>query len=156
MPYDVAWAIHALYAVPPEELGEGVVRMAAVLRPGGLGVVAQATSRSHYLVLYDAYRAAHAPTATPFTTAERVDAALRAAGAQPERRTLAYRTEGDDRAVVEGFLQRCLFDDSLALDAMLAPGPHGDELAAYLDGCRRGDRWTFEHEVDLLTWDATG
>lgn len=155
-PYDVAWAIHALYAVPPDGLEEGARRMAGAIRPGGLGVVAQATSRSHYLVLYDAYRASHAPAATPFTTAEQVDATLRAADARPERRTLAYRTESDDRAVVEGFLQRCLFDGSLGLDAMLAPGPNGDELATYLAGCLCGGRWTFEHEVHLLTWDATG
>jgi hypothetical protein len=57
---------------------------------------------------------------------------------------------------MEGFLQRCLFDDSLTLDAMVAPGSHGDELAAYITGCRLGDRWSFEHEVHLLTWDANG
>jgi hypothetical protein len=39
---------------------------------------------------------------------------------------------------------------------MVAPGSHGDELAAYITGCRLGDRWSFEHEVHLLTWDANG
>ena len=78
--YDVAWATHALYALPPAELAAGVAKMVAALRPGGFGVVAQASSRSHYLTFYDAYRASFAPDATPYTDAEGVAAALRAPG----------------------------------------------------------------------------
>lgn len=75
--YDVAWATHALYALPPAELAAGVARMVAALRPGGFGAVAQASSRSHYLTFYDAYRASFAPEATPYTDAEGVTEALR-------------------------------------------------------------------------------
>ena len=80
-PYDVAWATHALYAVPPSLLGEGLRRMNGALRAGGLGAVGQATSRSHYLRVYDAYRASHAPEATPYTSAEGVADGLRGLGA---------------------------------------------------------------------------
>ncbi len=76
-PYDVAWATHALYAVPPSLLGEGLRRMNGALRAGGLGAVGQATSRSHYLRVYEAYRSSHAPEATPYTSAEGVADALR-------------------------------------------------------------------------------
>ncbi len=151
-PYDAAWAVHALYAVPPEMLGEGLRRMSAVIRPGGLGMVAQATAHSHYLRVYEAYRAAHAPGVTPFTTAEHVVDELWTLGADLDMEVITYRTVSDDTAVVEGFLQRCLFDDTITLDRMLAPGPGGDQLAGYLDGCRDGDRWSFGHEVFLLTW----
>lgn len=151
-PYDVAWAVHALYAVPPALLGEGLRRMGAVLRAGGLGMVAQATSHSHYLRVYEAYRAAHAPAATPYTSGEQVADELWALGAELDVEVITYRTTSDDSRIVEGFLQRCLFDETISLERMLASGPGGDQLAAYLAGCRDGDHWTFTHEVFLLTW----
>lgn len=146
-PYDVVWAVHALYAVPPDQLGAGLARMRAAVRPGGLGMVAQATARSHYLRVYEAYRAEH--QATPFTSADDVVAGLRGLGVEPQVRLLHYRTGSADRAVVEGFLQRCLFDDSLPLAGMEARGP----LADYLAGCRDATgAYAFEHEVALVTW----
>jgi SAM-dependent methyltransferase len=151
-PYDVAWATHALYAVPPALLADGLARMHAVLRPGGLGVVAQATSTSHYLAVYEAYRASHAPDATPYTTAEQVADGLRAAGADVQVQDIRYRTGTSDQRVAEGFLQRCLFDDAISMEAMTAPGPNGDELAAFLAGCREADGWSFTHHVHLITW----
>jgi SAM-dependent methyltransferase len=148
--YDVAWATHALYAVPPAELGAGVARMVAALRPGGFGAVAQASARSHYLAFYEAYRAAHAPGVTPYTDAESVAAALRAAGARVRVQALGYRTGSTDRAVVEGFLQRCAFDDTVSLGRMESDGPLGE----YLEGCRGpGGRYTFTHEAHLMTWE---
>lgn len=151
-PYDVAWATHALYAVPPARLGEGLRRMHGALRAGGLGAVGHATSRSHYLRVYDAYRAAHAPGATPYTSAEEIAAGLRDLGVVPDVQVLIYETGTDDPQTAELFLQRCLFDDTLSLADMCAAGPHGDALAVYLAGCRDGDRWTFSHEVHLMTW----
>jgi len=148
--YDVAWATHALYALPPAQLRAGVARMVAALRPGGFGVVAQACARSHYLAFYEAYRATYAPGVTPYTDAEGVAAALRAAGARVDVQVLPYRTGSDDRAVVEGFLQRCAFDDTVPLEAMEAEGP----LAEYLAGCRDASgRYTFTHEAHLMTWE---
>ncbi len=147
--YDVAWATHALYALPPAELGAGVAKMVAALRPGGFGAVAQASSRSHYLTFYDAYCTSFAPDATPYTDAEDVAAALRAAGARVEIQVLPYRTGTSDRAVAEGFLQRCAFDDAVSLDQMEA----SEVLGAYLAGCRGIDgAYEFQHEAHLITW----
>jgi SAM-dependent methyltransferase len=147
--YDVAWATHALYALPPGELGAGAARMVAALRPGGFGAVAQASSRSHYLAFYEAYRPAFAPDVAPYTDAEGVADALRAAGADIEVQVLSYRTGSADRAVVEGFLQRCAFDDTVSLERMESTEP----LAAYLAGCRAPDgSYEFRHEAHLITW----
>jgi SAM-dependent methyltransferase len=147
--YDVAWAMHALYALPPAELRAGVARMAAALRPGGFGVVAQAGAGSHYLRFYEAYRATFAPDATPYTDAEGVADALRGCGADVGVQVLRYRTRSRDRAVVEGFLQRCAFDGAVSLDRMESTGPLADHLA----GCRGDDgAWSFDHEVHVLTW----
>jgi SAM-dependent methyltransferase len=150
--YDVAWATHALYALPPNQLRAGVERMVAALRPGGFGVVAQASSRSHYLAFYEAYRATFAPDATPYTDAEGVADALRECGALVGVQVLPYRTGTGDRAVVEGFLQRCAFDDTVPLERMEAEGP----LAEYLAGCREPDgSYAFTHEAHLMTWART-
>lgn len=147
--YDVAWATHALYALPPAELAAGVAKMVAALRPGGFGAVAQASSRSHYLTFYDAYRASFAPDATPYTDAEGVASALRAAGAPVEVQTLHYRTGTSDRAVAEGFLQRCAFDDAVSLEQMET----SEVLGTYLAGCRGPDgAYDFQHEAHLITW----
>jgi SAM-dependent methyltransferase len=144
--YDVVWATHALYAVPPEELDAAAERFVAALAPGGLGFVAQATSASHYLVFYDAFRAG-VRDATPYTTGEQVRDALVRAGADVRDQRVTYRTTSSDRSVVEGFLQRCAFDDSVGLEEMEAAPVLGD----YLASCRGCDgSWTFEHEAALL------
>ena len=144
-PYDVVWATHALYALPVDELPVAAGRFLSALAPGGLGVVAQATSTSHYLAFYDAYRAGIAPV-TPYTSAEQVRDALTDAGADVREQRIRYTTGTSDRAIAEGFLQRCAFDDAVTLEQMESAPILGD----YLAGCRDGDRWTFEHEVALL------
>jgi SAM-dependent methyltransferase len=144
--YDVVWATHALYALPPDELGEAAERLLAAMAPGSLGVVAQATSRSHYLRFYDAYRAGVAE-ATPYTTAEDVRDALVAAGADVRDQRITYRTGTDDRGILEGFLQRCAFDDSVTLEEMEAAPVLGDYLASCRDD---GGTYTFSHEAALL------
>lgn len=125
--------------------------MVAALRPGGFGAVAQACATSHYLAFYDAYRAAFAPQATAYSTAEQVASALRAAGAAVAVAALPYRTGSADRAVVEGFLQRCAFDDTVSLERMESTAP----LAHYLASCRDGTGgYQFDHEAHLITWEA--
>ena len=144
--YDVAWATHALYALPPDELAAGLARMAAALRPGGVGGGAQATSRSPYPAVYEAHR----PPVPPPVAAEGVTAALRSAGADVTVQVLHYRTGSSDRAVVEGFLRRCAFDDTVSLKQMETREP----LAGYLSGCRAADgSYEFRHEVHLITWE---
>ena len=148
--YDLAWATHALYALPPADLAAGVAKMVGALRPSGFGVVAQASSVSHYLVFYEAYRADFAPDATPYTDAEGVADALRAAGADIEVDVLRYRTGTSDRKVVEGFLQRCAFDDAVSHEKM----ENSETLGTYLAGCRGPDgAYEFQHEAHLITWE---
>lgn len=144
--YDVVWATHALYALPPEELDVAAQRFVAALAPGGLGLVAQATSTSHYLAFYDAFRAG-LKNATPYTSAEQVRDALVGAGADVRDQRITYRTGSADRAVIEGFLQRCAFDDSVSLDQM----EEAPVLGEYLASCRDDSgAYTFEHEAALL------
>jgi SAM-dependent methyltransferase len=148
--FDVAWATHALYAVPPDEIGAGIARMVAALRPGGFGAVVHATTASHYLRFAEAFRAAFAAASVPFTSAEQVVDALTAAGVTPHVETIRYEVGHPDRAVVEGFLQRCVFDDSVSLERMEAEGAVG----TYLAGCLGEDGYRFTQAVDVITWEV--
>ena len=145
-PYDVVWATHALYALPAAELAHAADRFVGALRPGGLGFVAHATTRSHYLAFYDAYRAGIGDR-TPYTSAEQIADALRGAGASVRTEVITYSTGTENRAVAEGFLQRCAFDDSTSLTQMESAPVLGDYLARCRD---EAGRYSFDHEVMLL------
>jgi SAM-dependent methyltransferase len=151
-PYDVVWATHALYALPAAELADGVGAFTRALAPGGLGFVAHASSEAHYLRFYEAFLADFRDgQGTPYTSSEQVAEAFAASGAQVERRRIAYAGELalDDRATVEGYLQRCAFDDGVPLAAMEAAPTLGPYLAARRD--EAAGRWRFPQQVDLLT-----
>ena len=144
--YDVVWATHALYALPPDQLDVAAARFVGAMAPGGLGFVAQATAASHYLAFYDAFRSG-VRDATPYSTGEQVRDALRRTGAEVRDQRVTYRTSSSDRRVVEGFLQRCAFDDSVTLEQMEAAPVLGD----YLASCRDADgTYSFDHEAARL------
>jgi SAM-dependent methyltransferase len=145
--YDVVWAVHALYALPAAELPAGVEAFLRAIAPDGLGFVAHATRAAHYLAFYQAYLAGHRPGGTPYTDAEAVIAAFRDAGATVDVQSIAYEQVIDDDAVLEGFLQRCLFDSALTLAEMRRDATLGAYLAARRD--ERG-RARFRQEVAML------
>ena len=146
--YDVVWATHALYALPLDELDVAAERFVAAIAPGGLGFIAQASATSHYLAFYDAYRAGipEASGVAPFTTGEQVRDSIIAAGAEVREQRVRYTTSTNDRAVAQGFLQRCAFDDTVSLAQMEA----APVLGQYLAECENDGTWTFEHEAVLL------
>ncbi|MBE7187105.1 class I SAM-dependent methyltransferase [Jatrophihabitans endophyticus] len=145
-PYDVVWATHALYALPPDQLDDAAGRFVGAVREGGIGLVAHATEASHYLAFDAAFRAGIRER-TPYLTAEQVRDALASHGAQVQTQTLRYTSGTADRRTAEGFLQRCAFDDSVTLDEMESAPVVGD----YLARCRTDDGgYVFEHEVLLL------
>lgn len=145
--YDVVWAVHALYALPEAELAEGVAAFLRAIAPDGFGFVAHATRSAHYLAFYDAYLASFKPGGTPYTSAEAVAGAFRDAGAHVVVQPLAYEQVIEDEAVLEGFLQRCLFDSELTLEAMR----QDERLGAYLTA-RRDDsgRSRFQQDVSMI------
>jgi len=156
-PYDVVWAVHALYALPVAELPAGVERFGAAIAPGGFGFVAHAARASHYLRFYedflDDFRGGEG---TPYTSSEEIIAAFTEAGAADRLQIVRIDYHGEaplsERATVEGYLQRCAFDDSISLEEMEA----GERLGPYLAACRDEDtgRWRFGQHVDLVLIDA--
>ena len=133
--YDIAWATHALYCVPAAELEEGLARMCSALAPDGFGFVAQGLRNGHYVGFYDQYLASMADGhGTPYSDGAQVETALKNLGMQVRTRVLEYTTvvPADRTELLESYLQRCAFDDTLSLDEMLLRQP----LAGYLASCR--------------------
>lgn len=144
-PYDIVWATHALYAVPLAELDVAMERFLGAI--GGTGFIANAVADSHYIRFYRAFLDSfHGGVGEAYRTGDEIAASLRRLGAKVILREIRYMQTSDDDVVVEGYLQRCAFDDTVSLDAMRATAP----LAAYLEGCRTGDRWRFEQRVALI------
>jgi len=150
-PFDVVWATHALYSLTPSAVRAATARMLAALAPGGALLIAQGSREGHYLRFYrlflDDLRDGRG---TLYAASEDLAAALRGCGADPHTVRLAYDHTAplDNADTVEGYLQRCAFDDTVSLREMMAT-PH---LGAYLRGCRdeAAGVWRFHHEVEAL------
>lgn len=74
---------------------------------------------------------------------------LRRLGATVETEVIRYHNGApvSERMRVEGYLQRCVFDDSVSLAQML----DDPSLAPYLNGCLIDDEWRFAQTVHLMT-----
>jgi len=145
--YDVVWAVHALYALPEAELKQGVTAFLGAIAPDGFGFVAHATRSAHYLAFYGAYLSRFKHRGTPYASAEAVVSAFRDVGAHVEVQPLYYEQVIDDDAVLEGFLQRCVFDSELSLAAMRQDEVLGAYLAARRDAAGRS---RFGQDVSMI------
>jgi hypothetical protein len=150
-PFDVVWATHALYSLTPAAVRAATARMLAALAPDGALLIAQGSRKGHYLRFYrhflDDLRDGQG---TLYAASEDIAEALRACGADPHAVRLSYdhTTALENAITVEGYLQRCAFDDSVSLQEMMT-APH---LGAYLRDCRdeAAGLWRFHQEVDVL------
>lgn len=150
-PWDVVWATHALYALEPAVLSAAMARFAAATAPGGLAFLAQGSVDSFYLQVYAAFlEGVRGGAGTPYLASEDLIAELRAQGHAPEVRRLAYDhvVDARDESVLEGYLQRCLFDDTLSLTEMLAAPVLGPYLTARHDAA--AGLYRFHQEVDCV------
>lgn len=149
-PWDVVWATHALYALDPAQLTAAVARYRAAVRPTGFAFLAQGASDGHYLRVYAAFLEGVRPEGTPYVSSDDLIAELRAQGAEPAVRRLSYDhvIPAADTALLEGYLHRCLFDDTIPLAELLAAPVLGDYLAAQLDDA--AGVYRFHQEVDCV------
>lgn len=145
--YDVVWATHALYALPPSELADGLKKFIGAIAPQGSGFIAHACNDAHYLSFYRMYLdSVKKGEGTPYTNAEQVEQALQTLGAQCQSRDISYVATAVDDGAVEGYLQRCLFDDSLSLQDML----RDPVMGPYLKDCRSASGWQFRQRVKMI------
>lgn len=149
--FDIAWATHALYAVPSGELRAGLERYLHALsrQPKGTGFIAHASDQAHYLRFYQHFlEAFRGGAGEPYVSAEQILSTLDDLGVSYEHRQIAYENGAPtaQQAVIEGYLQRCVFDDSVSLSQML----EHPQTGAYLRGCVKGDDWRFSQKVSLI------
>lgn len=151
--FQVLWATHALYCVPPCELELAVDKMLAALEPSGLGFIAHASQQSHYIQFHDHYlQSQPSGRAEPFSTGEQLLDVFQAKVDKAELQCWHIDYQGrldlNDRDTAQRYLQRCLFDDTLSLDEMLADQHMGDHLRSCID--RSGGIWRFPQRVCLI------
>lgn len=145
--FDIVWATHALYALPAAELQLALERFMHAL--AGTGVIAHACEDAHYLRFYRHFLDAfHGGKGTPYTSAEQVAAMLERMGVAFQSEEIVYENRAPQTECrrVQGYLQRCVFDDAVDLAQMLAHPTTG----AYLERCRREGEWRFAQRVLLL------
>ncbi|MGI3211757.1 class I SAM-dependent methyltransferase [Roseovarius tibetensis] len=147
--YDIVWATHALYAVPAKDLPKAAAQFCAAIGPGGRGVIAHSAAAGHYVEFHRRYLEAFGEAdAAPYISAEDLAAALRAAGATVASTEVRYDSVAgpDATDAVEGYLQRCVFDESVPLAKMQATAP----VAEWLAGCHGDSGWRFPQIVHLM------
>ena len=152
-PYPVVWATHALYCIPPNQLGQALERMLLSTDPRGFGFIAHASKSAHYLRFHDLYLdSSFTAAAEPYCSAEQVLDSLRIRLAPTQLHFNVIDYEGSvelgDHETVERYRQRCLFDDQLTLDQMLAD----ERLGAYLRDCMDSvaGKWRFPQQTFLI------
>ena len=156
-PWDVVWATHALYALDPAKLDAAVARYLAARAPHGVSFLAQGSRDGHYLRVYDAFlTGVRGGEGTPYVASEDLIDAMRGQGAEPQVRRLRYDhvVAAGDTAVLQGYLQRCLFDDTLALAELLEAPVLGPYLVAAHDAV--AGVYRFHQEVDLVVLTRPG
>ena len=145
--YDIVWATHALYAVPKNELKDALKRF--VHGMGGSGFIAHATQNSHYLKFYKHYlNGFRGGYGEPYICAEQILKTLNEIGVSCRVEKISYENSISENSSsqVEGYLQRCIFDDTIDLDSMLKNLTTGP----YLDSCIKNKQWCFKQEVMMI------
>lgn len=145
--FDIVWAIHALYAVPVNELEIAIERF--IFATKRVGFIAHATKNSHYIRFYQSYLDGFKDVATqPFSAAEQIIDIFSGLKKKIEVKKISYQNTVSKNSgkLLEGYLQRCLFDNTISLEMMLENPCTG----AYLDECLKDETWCFNQEVLLI------
>ena len=145
--YDIIWATHALYAIPKDELKDALKRF--IFGMAGSGFIAHASEKSHYLKFYRHYlNGFKGRSGEPYSSAEQILQTLKEIGISHRVEKITYENSVSENALiqVEGYLQRCVFDDTIDLKAMLRNSITGP----YLNSCIKDKQWRFEQQVMLI------
>ena len=145
--YDIIWATHALYAVPKCELKGALKRFISGM--AGSGFIAHAGEKSHYIKFYKHYlNGFKGGSGEPYSSAEQILQALKELGISHKVKKIVYENSISKNASlqVEGYLQRCIFDDTVDLDTMLKNSTTGP----YLENCVKDGQWRFKQQVMLI------
>ena len=145
--YDIIWATHALYAIPKDELKKALKRF--IFGMARSGFIAHASEKSHYLRFYRHYlNGFKGGSGEPYSSAEQILQILKEIDIPHRVEKITYENGVSETASlqVEGYLQRCVFDDTIDLEKMLKNSITGP----YLDNCLKDGRWRFKQQVMMI------
>ena len=145
--YDIIWATHALYAIPKNQLKEALKRF--IFGMAGSGFIAHASKKSHYLKFYRHYLNGFKDGfGEPYSSAEDILQILKEVGITHRVEKITYENCVSENASlqVEGYLQRCIFDDTINLRQML----NNSITGPYLKNCIKAGKWSFKQQVMLI------
>ena len=145
--YDIIWATHALYAIPKDELKDALKRFIYGMATSGF--IAHASEKSHYLKFYRHYlNGFKGGSGEPYSSAEQILQTLKEINIPHRVEKITYENSISENALiqVEGYLQRCVFDDTIDLKAMLRNSITGP----YLNSCIKDKQWRFKQQVMLI------
>ena len=145
--YDIIWATHALYAVPRCELKDALKRFVSGI--AGSGFIAHASEKSHYLNFYRHYlNGFKGGYGEPYSSAEQILQTLKNFDIPFRVEEITYENGISENATlqVEGYLQRCIFDDTIDIKSMLKNSITGP----YLNSCFKDGQWCFKQKVMLI------
>ena len=145
--FDIIWATHALYAVPKDELKEALEHFIFGIAKSGF--IAHASNKSHYLNFYQLYlNGFKNRSGEPYSSAEQIIQTLEDMGVSHKVKKITYENSVSENQLsqVEGYLQRCIFDDTISLDEMR----NNSMTGPYLDGCIKNGQWCFKQQVMLI------
>ena len=145
--YDIIWATHALYAIPKDELKDALKRF--IFGMATSGFIAHASEKSHYLEFYRHYLNGFKDGyGEPYSSAEQILQILKEINIPHRVEKITYENSISENSLiqVEGYLQRCGFDDTIDLKAMLKNSITGP----YLNNCIKDKQWRFKQQVMLI------
>ncbi len=145
--YDIVWATHALYAVPKNQLKDALKRF--IFGMAKSGFIAHASKKSHYLKFYKKYlRGFMGGSGEPYSSGEQIVKTLKEIGVPHAVKKITYENSTSKNAFlqVEGYLQRCIFDDTIDLKKML----NNPVTGPYLNSCIKDEQWRFKQQVMLI------
>ena len=145
--YDIIWATHALYAIPKNQLKKALKRF--IFGMTGSGFIAHASEKSHYLRFYRHYlNGFKGGSGEPYSSAEQILQTLKEIDITHRVEEITYENTVSETASlqVEGYLQRCVFDDTIDLEKMFKNSITGP----YLDNCIKDGQWRFKQQVMMI------
>jgi H+-transporting ATPase len=162
--YDVAWAVHSLYAVPRADLRRALTRLRAAVRPGGVLALVHGAREGH-LCRFHARLVEHArahpspgaprrPHLPHLLAAEDIEAELRAQGVPFRVAEVGHTTAvpADAPQLLEAYLQGCAVAGGAADAPSLRDMHAAPAVGQYIRAMRDWERtqYHFAQRVKLL------
>ena len=152
--YNIAWAVHALYAIPKNQLAQCLQSMIQAITDPingklGAGFIAHADGESHYLEFHKRYlKGFKFDSDERYTESADIKKCLEHQEIPFTTKKIVYANEASQKmeSLVEQYLQRCIFDNSLSLNDML----ENPSTGTYLAKCFQQGIWRFPQDVDLI------